>query len=78
MNIPRFYFFIIMALLAVSCANREKPATDIHMSPIFSDNMVLQQKQSVKVWGKASPGGTVHVSFKGRTKSAIAGYDCPL
>ena len=29
----------------------------------FTDNMVLQRDQPVKIWGKASPGGKVRVKF---------------
>jgi sialate O-acetylesterase len=31
----------------------------IDLSPLFSDNMVLQQSSSVKIWGKATPKHTV-------------------
>ena len=41
-------------------------------APIFSDNMVLQQKTNVPVWGKADPGETVTVEFAGQTKSTKA------
>ena len=41
-------------------------------APVFSDNMVLQQKMQVPVWGKADPGETVTVEFAGQTKSIQA------
>ena len=41
-------------------------------APVFSDNMVLQQKMQVPVWGKADPGETVTVEFAGQTKTAQA------
>lgn len=34
----------------------------ISLSPLFTDNMVMQQKVSAPVWGKASPGSEVTVT----------------
>jgi sialate O-acetylesterase len=42
---------------------------------IFGNNMVLQQQQSVPVWGWAAPGETVTVTFSGQSKSTRAGSD---
>jgi len=39
---------------------------------IFSDNMVLQRDKPVPVWGKASPGQAVSVSFGGSSQNAKA------
>ncbi|MCC7523867.1 MAG: hypothetical protein IT250_03535 [Chitinophagaceae bacterium] len=41
----------------------------IHAAKIFSDHMVLQRDQPVHIWGKASPGKTIVVSFSGVSKS---------
>lgn len=38
-------------------------------APIFGDGMVLQRDRPVPVWGRASPGETVTVSFGDRTVS---------
>lgn len=42
---------------------------------LFDDHMVLQREKAVPLWGTASPGETVTVSFAGQTKSAKAGED---
>jgi hypothetical protein len=42
---------------------------------IFGDNMVLQQKQRVPVWGWSKPGTEVTVKFAGQIKCARAGAD---
>lgn len=44
---------------------------------ILSDGMVLQQKSTVKIWGKSDAGKTVSIStsWGGETKSAIADSD---
>jgi len=65
----------IISLLVLSCADKTELATDISLSPVFSDNMVLQQKQPVKIWGKASAGGVVKVIFNGQEKRSVAGSD---
>jgi sialate O-acetylesterase len=45
------------------------------MPAIFGDNMVLQQKQPVPVWGWSKPGTEVTVKFAGQVKHARAGAD---
>ncbi len=67
--------FLGVISVMFSCADKTKPASDISLSPIFANNMVLQQKQPVKVWGKASPGGAVKVVFNGQEKKSVAGTD---
>jgi sialate O-acetylesterase len=39
---------------------------------IFSDHMVLQQKQSLPVWGRADAGAKVSVTFGQQSVAAIA------
>ncbi|MEI7807916.1 MAG: sialate O-acetylesterase, partial [Verrucomicrobiota bacterium] len=48
---------------------------EIKLPAIFSDHMVLQQKQSNPIWGWDTPGTKVTVAFAGQTKSATAGKD---
>jgi sialate O-acetylesterase len=45
------------------------------MPSIFGDNMVLQQKQPVPVWGWSKPGTDVTVKFAGQVQRARAGSD---
>jgi sialate O-acetylesterase len=45
---------------------------DFKIAPVFSDNMVLQQGQSLPVWGWADDGETVTVKFRGQAVSAKA------
>ena len=46
----------------------------VTLAPVFTDNMVLQQKTEVKLWGKASPKKTVTVntSWNGAVYSTMA------
>ena len=34
----------------------------VKLPPLLSDNMVLQQKSNVRIWGKATPNSTVVVT----------------
>ena len=48
---------------------------DISVPSIFSEHMVLQRGQLVPVWGKATPGAHISVSFAGQTVTGTADTD---
>ena len=50
---------------------------EIRMSPLFTDNMVLQQKTDAPVWGKAAPGAevSVYTSWNKAVYKAVADHD---
>src|SRR5437868_10969056 len=51
----------------------ELPAqAEVRLPQMFADNMVLQRDQPVPVWGWASAGDEVSVSFAGQTKTVRA------
>ena len=63
-------------LLLTFCLGLVSPLrAEIKLPAIFSDHMVLQQKQSNPVWGWDAPGTKVTVTFAGQTKSATAEKD---
>ena len=66
---------IIIAALALLCASIANAA--VQMSPLFTDNMVMQQKSDAPVWGTATPGATVKVvtSWNKASYSATAAED---
>ncbi|HZV37693.1 MAG TPA: sialate O-acetylesterase [Pseudoxanthomonas sp.] len=45
------------------------------MPLVFSDGAVLQRDQPLPVWGRATPGARIRVSFDGREATATAGGD---
>jgi sialate O-acetylesterase len=49
--------------------------TTLVAAPIFTDSMVLQRDMDIPVWGKATPGASVSVSFGGDDAEATAGDD---
>jgi sialate O-acetylesterase len=50
-------------------------ADSLKLPALFSDNMVLQQKQEIPVWGWAKPGQSVTVKLEGQSKTATTGKD---
>jgi sialate O-acetylesterase len=54
---------------------RPADVSALQLAAIFGDNMVLQQQQSVPVWGWGKPDAEVTVKFAGQTKSTRAGAD---
>lgn len=63
-------FFAVAIALAVATSWAE-----VKLPSIFSSHMVLQQGQSVPVWGWAEAGEEVTVSFAGQTIQTTAGKD---
>jgi len=47
-------------------------ASTIELSALFSDNMVLQRKAKVPIWGKAKPGAKITISLAGKRATAAA------
>ncbi|HXA44035.1 MAG TPA: sialate O-acetylesterase, partial [Candidatus Angelobacter sp.] len=47
----------------------------LKIASIFGDNMVLQQKMRVPVWGWTTAGAPVIVTFAGQTRSTLADAD---
>ena len=48
---------------------------EVKLHPLFADHAILQRSVQVPVWGTASPGEKVTVSFAGQTASATASAD---
>jgi sialate O-acetylesterase len=63
----------LTALIGVAAVSAR--AAELKLAAIFGDNMVLQQNQSVPVWGWSGAGDAVTVSFGGRPASTHAGAD---
>lgn len=56
-RITLLFFFSIITFITVA---------QVKMPAIFSDNMILQRRYATPIWGKASPGEKVSVSFAGQ------------
>ncbi|MEO7211800.1 sialate O-acetylesterase [Mucilaginibacter sp.] len=57
----RYLIFLAASLLGLSAFPQSNPTPQLSLSPLFSDQMVLQQKQRVNIWGKASAGQMVNI-----------------
>lgn len=64
----RLFAFTLLALFGLGTVAR----ADIVPAPLFTNNAVLQRDKPIPVWGKASPGEKVSVTFAGQTVSAVA------
>lgn len=62
----RLAFFTLCLLACISAR------AELQVSAFFSDHMVLQRGQDLPVWGQASPGARIEVSFKNSSATAIA------
>ncbi len=61
----------ISLFVLISCQKTYSPAKDIKLLPLFGDNMVLQQKQDIPIWGTAEPGGEVTVTLNEQQKKGV-------
>src|SRR5690349_11077221 len=63
---------LVLAALAVLLSAHSPLRADVKPNPLVSDGMVLQQKQSVRVWGTADPGEKITVRFRDVTTTTQA------
>jgi sialate O-acetylesterase len=61
---------LIVLLLALLISS---VSADVSVTTLFSNSMVLQRNMKVPIWGSASSGESVTVSFNGQTKTATTG-----
>lgn len=65
------YFLVVgFLLLTALTAN-----ADVHLPDVIGSSMVLQQKQTVPIWGTADAGEAVTIVFGGQKKTVVAGPD---
>ena len=65
------YFFLGLLLLLLSAESK----ADVRLPAIFSEDMVLQQKTKVCIWGWASPGEEVGVRVPWQKKNLLVKAD---
>ena len=67
---------LTIALLGMAMSIPVSVQAELKIAAIFGDNMVLQEKIRVPVWGWTTPGGLVTVTFAGQTRSTHTDADC--
>jgi sialate O-acetylesterase len=68
-------FTLFLAVIAWLSATAAEADSLPFVSPMFSDNMVLQRGKTDPVWGWARPGEVIRVEIAGHTAKAVAGAD---
>ena len=64
--------FLTLFMTLTGCQTR----SDLKLPSLIGDNMLLQQKTTAKIWGKANPGSKISVSASWNAKGqSIAGKD---
>lgn len=69
----RKYLGIFIIILTIG--NYSHLLAEVIMPNLFSDNMVLQQKRPIPIWGWAKPGEKITISFKNNKISTITTKD---
>ena len=70
---PRYStFHIIYSTLVLFALCVQSAYGEVTLAPLFRDNAVLQRDKPVPVWGRATPGEKVTVSFAGQIVSNVA------
>ena len=59
----------LIAVIFSAFVSVNDSAAQVKLSPLFTDNMVLQQKSSAPVWGSAAPGSRIAVKTSWNKKS---------
>ncbi len=62
----------ILMSLALACSSMQ---AQVKMLPLFTDNMVLQQRTDAPIWGETSPGKTVEITTSWNKKTYTAKAD---
>ena len=70
-----FFYSKLHLLLLAALLPAITAVADVRLPKIFTDNMMLQRDQPVRVWGWAAAGEAVTVSFAGKTAATMAGED---
>ena len=73
-SVKLFVLFLFLQLI-IGCQMSPDPAQNIELNPLFTNNMVLQQKQNIPIWGTAQPGGEVVVTLNKEQKKAVVAED---
>ncbi len=71
MAIKKLFYLSLFLITLSACTNHEL-AKNITLSPLFTDHMVLQQKQDITIRGTANAGGEVTVELEGKVVKSVA------
>jgi sialate O-acetylesterase len=69
-----FFKFLFFSFLLLFIFN-SNVLTDVKLSKLFTDHMMLQRDKPIKIWGIATPGVKVKVSLADKVTEVIVGND---
>ncbi len=69
------FLSLFSLLLFNACSKEPQAAENVKLPSIFGNNMVMQQKTKVPIWGEAAPGGLVTIEIAGIKAKAVADKD---
>lgn len=69
-QIKQFLFFLCFSLFLAF-----QGYTQIRLPKLVCDSMVLQRDVELKIWGWASPGERINISFNGKKSKTVAGVN---
>lgn len=68
---PEVHTLTKTTLLCLSLALLPCARAELKLPAVFSDNMVFQRDEPLRVWGRGDPGATVTVGFANRKQSGV-------
>jgi sialate O-acetylesterase len=68
-------YFTLMALCFSGCSIFIKPAGDIRLPALFSDNMVFQRDFPISIWGTAEPRKRIKIVLENQKRQIIVPKD---
>jgi len=71
-SLARLLTLVTLATVSSSVASKAQDADHPFVSPVFTDNMVLQRNNRDAIWGWTKPGQAVKVTLNGKSVSAKA------
>ncbi len=71
-TVPLRSLLLVFAVVAASFSTAKTVMADITLSKLFSDHMVLQRQSSLPVWGTATPGVNLTITFAENKYTATA------
>lgn len=74
-KMTRRYFLTALFLCTLLSISTSQARADVKLPAIFSDHMVIQQKERIAVWGEADPGERITVTLGKRKRRIRAGKD---
>ena len=71
----KFHFKVLVSCIMIILFNSFSAGATVRLPQLLSNHMVLQRGMDFKIWGWASPGEKISISFNGKKINAVTGPD---